>query len=84
MDVEAKAMDRLAREKRKDRFDSRKHAKTTEVVKGDKVLVKQTNIVDLIIICFIFSVCFYDIKLRYSHFLHWRRGIYAEVSKSKH
>ena len=41
VDVEAKAMDKLAREKRKERFDSRKHAKTMEVVKGDKVLVKQ-------------------------------------------
>ena len=39
VDIEAKAMDKLAREKRKDRFDSRKHAKTKEVLIGDKVLV---------------------------------------------
>ena len=41
VDREAKAMDRSVREKRKDMFDSRKHTKTKEVVKGAKVLVKQ-------------------------------------------
>ena len=41
VDREAKAMDRSVREKRKDMFDSRKHTKTKEVVKGVKVLVKQ-------------------------------------------
>ena len=41
VDIEAKTMDKVAREKRKSRFDSSKHAKTTEVIKGDKVLVKQ-------------------------------------------
>ena len=43
VDVEAKAMDRVAREKRKDMFDNRKHAKTKEVIMGDKVLVKQAK-----------------------------------------
>ena len=41
VDIEAKTMDKVAREKRKSRFDSSKHAKTKEVSKGDKVLVKQ-------------------------------------------
>ena len=41
VDIEAKTMDKVAREKRKSRFDSSKHAKTKEVMKGDKVLVKQ-------------------------------------------
>ena len=41
VDMEAKAMDKLTREKRKTRFDSSKHAKVKEVVKGERVLVKQ-------------------------------------------
>merc|ERR1711888_449663 len=34
-------MDKLAREKRKIRFDSAKHVKVQEMVTGDKVLIKQ-------------------------------------------
>ena len=41
VDKEAKMMDIETREKRKRRFDKTKHAKDEEIVKGDKVLVKQ-------------------------------------------
>ena len=41
VDKEAKAMDRQAREKRKKRFDSAKHAKVQEIKTGDRVLAKQ-------------------------------------------
>ena len=41
VDMEAKATDKLAREKRKIRFDSAKHVKVQEMVAGDRVLIKQ-------------------------------------------
>ena len=41
VDTEAKATDKLAREKRKVRFDKAKHVKVQEMVEGDKVLIKQ-------------------------------------------
>ena len=41
VDMEAKAADKLASEKRKSRFDRAKHVKVQEMVAGDKVLIKQ-------------------------------------------
>ena len=41
VDMEAKATDKLAREKRKIMFDNAKHVKVQEMVAGDRVLIKQ-------------------------------------------
>ena len=41
VDVEAKKRDKMAREKRKLRFDKAKHAKEQEIEEGDRVLIKQ-------------------------------------------
>jgi hypothetical protein len=39
--MEAKATDKLAREKRKIKFESAKHVKVQDMVAGDRVLIKQ-------------------------------------------
>ena len=41
VDREAKMVDKNSRDKRKERFNKTKHAKDTEIQKGDKVVLKQ-------------------------------------------